>query len=391
MNTKMNIGFIGLGKLGLPSAEVFATKFTVFGYDVEPRTSDNITILDSLEAVVKICPIIFVAVQTPHDTAYGGVQSTTHLPAKNFDYTFIKEVIQEINLHIKSEQSVVIISTVLPGTMRNELKPLLTKGNLLYNPYLIAMGTVKEDMVNPEMIIIGSENGNNATDFSALKKLYDKFVQPDTRFETGTWEEAESIKIFYNTFISAKIAIVNMIQDVAENIGNMNVDVVTNALSNSTKRIISKAYMKAGMGDGGPCHPRDNIALSWLAQKLELNYDLFNAINFSREQQAKNVADKLISFGKPVVILGTNYKPNVALTDGSYALLIASFIKEKNHEVYLNMHPDEMRSYTYLLSHENIYNDFPFIANSIVLDIWRSFETNRNDITVVQYGNTKQL
>lgn len=55
------------------------------------------------------------------------------------------------------------------------------------------------------------------------------------------------------------------------------------------------------------------------------------------------------------------------------------------------MHPDEMRSYTYLLSHENIYNDFPFIANSIVLDIWRSFETNRNDITVVQYGNTKQL
>lgn len=382
----MNIGFIGLGKLGLPSAEVFAAKFPVFGYDIEPKASEDITILDSIEDIVKICSIIFVAVQTPHETAYGGEQATTHLPPKNFDYSFIKEVIKEINLHINADQSVVIISTVLPGTMRNEIKPLLTKGNLLYNPYLIAMGTVKEDMVEPEMIIIGSEKGNSETDFTELKKIYHEFVNPNTRFETGAWEEAESIKIFYNTFISAKIAIVNMIQDVAENIGNMNVDTVTNALANSTKRIVSKAYMKAGMGDGGPCHPRDNIALSWLAQQLELNYDLFNAINFSREQQAKNVAEKLMSYGNPIVILGTNYKPNVTLTDGSYALLIASFIKEKNHEVHLNKHPNETQSYTYLLAHEDMYNDFPFTANSIILDMWRSFKTTRIDLKIVQYG-----
>jgi UDPglucose 6-dehydrogenase len=128
------------------------------------------------------------------------------------------------------------------------------------------------------MVIIGTEDGTTTGDAKLLIDFYKTFVKSEIRYEVGTWDEAEGIKIFYNTFISTKDALVNMIQDVAEKNGNMNVDVVTGALERSTQRILGPAYMKAGMGDGGGCHPRDNIALRWLADNLDLGYDLFDAI-----------------------------------------------------------------------------------------------------------------
>jgi UDPglucose 6-dehydrogenase len=121
-----------------------------------------------------------------------------------------------------------------------------------------------------------------------------------------------------------------MIQDVAMKIGNINVDIVTDALANSTTRIMSPKYMTAGMGDAGPCHPRDNIALRWLAEQLDLGYDIFNTVMQAREQQAKNLADYLTALSKeynlPIVIHGKTYKPDVEFIDGSYSLLIGSYL-----------------------------------------------------------------
>jgi UDPglucose 6-dehydrogenase len=110
----------------------------------------------------------------------------------------------------------------------------------------------------------------------------------------SNWTECECIKIFYNTFISTKLSFVNTIQDIAEKLGSIDVDNVTNALCKSNDRIISSRYMKAGMGDGGACHPRDNIALKYLSQKLDLGYDFFGSIVNIREMQAKNV--KILKF-----------------------------------------------------------------------------------------------
>ena len=133
----------------------------------------------------------------------------------------------------------------------------------------------------------------------------------------GTIEEAECIKVFYNTFISAKLGLVNMIQDVAHKVGNINSENVAMALANSTYRIMSPMYMKPGMGDGGPCHPRDNIALRKLAQDLDLGYDLFAEIMKARDMQAKNMADFLSQFDMPVVIMNRNFKRETRLEDGS--------------------------------------------------------------------------
>jgi UDPglucose 6-dehydrogenase len=290
----MKVGFIGVGKLGKDAAEVMANHHDVIGYDVFKVKPSNFMMVDSIEKACKDREIIFIAVPTPHDPLYDGRYPTSHLPNKDFDYSIVKQVISEVNKHTAKNQLVVLISTVLPGTIRREFIPLCENFRFIYNPYLIAMGTVKFDMVNPEMIIIGTEDGSLTGDAKLLIDFYDSLVTKTTRCEVGTWDEAEAIKIFYNTFISTKVALVNMIQDVAEKNGNMNVDIVTGALERSTQRILGPAYMKAGMGDGGGCHPRDNIALRYMSEKLGLGYDLFDSIMEAREVQAKNMATRLV-------------------------------------------------------------------------------------------------
>ena len=91
--------------------------------------------------------------------------------------------------------------------------------------------------------MIGTKKGKyeTATKAQQLESFYKQVCDKMPRIEFGTWEEIESIKIFYNTFISNKISLVNMIQDVAVKLGHMDVDKVTGALSRSTKRIVSSA------------------------------------------------------------------------------------------------------------------------------------------------------
>jgi UDPglucose 6-dehydrogenase len=378
----MKVGFIGIGKLGKDAAEVMhEAGHDVLGYDTRTIHDCKFEMTWSIEDVCKHGEIIFIAVPTPHHPEYDGSQPTSHLEPKDFDYSIVKNVSEEINQYTTKEQLVVLISTVLPGTTRREFIPLVKNYRFIYNPYLIAMGTVKEDMIRPEMIIIGTEDGTTTGDADKLTEFYGTFVYPKTRCEIGTWDDAEAIKIFYNTFISTKISLVNMIMDVAEKNGNMNTDVVTGALERSTYRILGPAYMKAGMGDGGGCHPRDNIALRYMAKEYDLGYDLFDAIMKSRELQAKNIANKLIELhdenGLPIVILGESYKPGVPYVDGSYSKLIAHYLD------YSLLYYDKIvEPAIYLLGHRGVYNETIFPEGSVVLDPWRE----RNKPDTIYYG-----
>jgi UDPglucose 6-dehydrogenase len=387
----MKIGFIGVGKLGKDAAEVMhEAGHNVLGYDTRIVSDCKFEMTWILEDVCKHGEIIFIAVPTPHHPDYDGRNPTSHLPNKDFDYSIVKEVLTEVNKHTSKEQLVVLISTVLPGTIRREFINLCDNFRFIYNPYLIAMGTVKWDMVNPEMIIIGTEDGSFTGDAKILLDFYKTFIKEGTRYEVGTWDEAEGIKIFYNTFISTKVALVNMIQDVAEKIGNMNVDVVTGALERSTYRILGPAYMRAGMGDGGGCHPRDNIALRYMAEKLDLKYDLFDAIMEAREKQAMNMANKLVSlseeFNLPIVILGKSYKPDVEYIDGSSSILVGHYVEETNNKVEYDLEQPILA--IYLLGHYGKHHDYDFPEGSVVLDPWRQFKSDK--IKVIQYGNTRK-
>lgn len=409
----MNIGFIGTGKLGLPCAEAIAQKgHAVEGYDVVERPSDYVTQVDTIEQVVSGKDIVFIAVPTPHDPNYDGRAPTAHLDPKDFSYHIVKDVLFEANKYMNKDQLLVLISTVLPGTTRREFVPLITNTRFVYNPYLIAMGSVAWDMVNPEMVMIGTEDGSETGDAKQLVDFYKTVMENNPRNVIGTWDECEAIKVFYNTFISAKIGLVNMIQDVAERQGNIDVDVVTKALADSTMRIMGPQYMTAGMGDGGACHPRDNIALRYMAQELGLGYDLFDSIMHAREIQAENLALKLVEQANehnlPIYIHGKAYKPGVEYCDGSYSLLVGHYCEAHgfvptyidpltgdNNEpagpcVMLMAH-SASTTYKYMTnegdSTDKLYCVIP--AGSVVVDPWRNFVSNVSK--VIYYGNTRQL
>ena len=409
LGSDMKIGFIGVGKLGMPCAEVIAQKgHSVTGYDITEKYSNHIDIVDSIEACVYNKDIVFVAVPTPHDPDYDGRSPTAHLTPKDFDYSTVIDCITEANRYMNKKQLLVLISTVLPGTTRTEFVPLISNTRFVYNPYLIAMGSVAWDMVNPEMIMIGTEDGSETGDANQLVDFYKTVMENDPRYEIGTWDECECIKVFYNTFISAKIGLVNMIQDVAVKQGNIDVDVVTNALARSTMRIMGPQYMTAGMGDGGACHPRDNIALRYMADKLNLGYDLFDSIMNAREIQAENLAKELVNHASAnnmgIFIHGKAYKPGVEYCDGSYSLLVGHYCTQLGFApTYIDPLTGDDINACYgviLLAHNRKityeYRGFNETQNlyckiekgSIVVDPWRTFKSE--DVTVIYYGNTRK-
>jgi len=404
----MRIGFIGLGKLGMPCAEAIADKgHDVKGFDVAYVSSNKINVVSSIRDCIKDTDIVFIAVPTPHNKQYDGRGPTAHLPPKDFNYDIVKDCLIKANEYMCPKQLLVLISTVLPGTTRREFVPLVTNTRFVYNPYLIAMGSVSWDMVNPEMVMIGTADGSLTGDAKKLVDFYKTVMQNDPRYEIGTWDECECIKVFYNTFISAKIGLVNMIQDVAVKQGNINVDVVTNALAKSTMRIMGPQYMKAGMGDGGACHPRDNIALRYLADNLDLGYDLFDSIMNAREIQAKNLALELVRYAEEnnmnIFIHGKAYKPNVEYCDGSYSLLIGHYCNELGYPpTYIDPLTGDNIEECYgvvLLAHNKKvtyeYRGFEetqtlyckIEKGSIVIDPWRTFVSDEH--LVIHYGNTR--
>ena len=381
----MRIAFIGLGKLGMPCAEALAKKgYTdITGYDVVQKSSELVDIKQTLAEAIKGRDAVFIATPTPHEEGYDGRAPTAHLEPKDFNYESVKSVLKQCNDLMNDDQVVVLVSTVLPGTIRRELAPIMTNVKLIYNPYLIAMGSVGHDMVNPEMIMIGTKKGVEETAIKArwLTLLYKDICENNPRIEFGTWEEIEAIKIFYNTFISNKIALVNMIQDVAQKLGSIDVDKVANALSKSTQRITGPSYMKPGMGDGGACHPRDNIALRWLAKDLGLGYDIFQTIITAREKQAEHMALAILEHGKNVYFTSDSFKPGTDMVDGSYSLLVQHYVKKHGGKL-ANGFDNPVQVIVRVHESDQISAD----NNTVIFDPWRSYPPADN---VIYYGKKK--
>ncbi len=412
----MNIGFVGLGKLGLPCALAVdsVSEHKVIGYDVDKKIKDyldkreipyrekdsekylknhNIEFL-SLNEVVKNSEIIFVPIQTPHDPLYDGV---TRLPDTrvDFDYRFLIDGVKKISDEIEKigeERIVVIISTVLPGTIEKEIKPILSKYiKLSYNPFFIAMGTTIDDFLNPEFVLLGIDDTDAAKKLKAFyKTLHDKEV-----YEC-TIDEAELIKVSYNTFITMKICLANTVTEMSHKLNNVNTDNVMSALKLANQRLISDKYLNGGMGDGGGCHPRDNIALSWLSREVDLSYDWYENLMISREKHTEWLADLSIDYSKStgleIVILGKSFKKETNLINGSPSYLLNSILKEKNYKAEMfdpfideeEFSQDSPKVF-FIGTNHDVFKEYEFPKGSVVIDPWRII-TNDKDIELVSIG-----
>ena len=417
----MNIGFMGLGKLGLPCALAVEMRgHKVVGYDPSPDVKkildtkklpykeiwaqdylDKTNIkIKTVEEVVKHSDIIFVPIQTPHGDKFEG---TTRIPneREDFDYSYLIDGLTELDYELhkqKKETVVVVISTVLPGTIRRDIKPLLSEyTKLCYNPFFIAMGTVMEDFLRPEIILFGVDDKEAA---QKAKKFY-RTINHAPFYET-TIENAELIKVAYNTFIGTKIAYVNTLMEMCHHLPNTNVDEVMNGLKMCNKRIISDKYLSGGMGDGGGCHPRDNIALSWLSDELGLKFNWFDNIMKQREVQTEWLADLIEkeANGLPITILGKSFKPQTNIETGSPSILLRNILTERKlsvtmYDPYIDEPYDDWQDmseydgvpqcYFIGTKHEDFVN-FPFDDESIIIDPWR-YIPDKEGCKVIRIGD----
>ena len=408
----MNVGFMGMGKLGLPCALAIEGKgHKVVGYDPSPDVKkildtkkltykeagaqkylDNSNIeIKSVKEVVEHSDIIFVPIQTPHGAKFEG---STRIPdeREDFDYSYLIDGLTELDNELfqqEKEMTVVVISTVLPGTIRKYIKPLLSKyTKLCYNPFFIAMGTTIEDFLRPEIILFGVDDEEAA---KKAKKFY-RTINHAPFYET-TIENAELIKVAYNTFIGTKIAYVNTLMEMCHHLPNTNVDEVMNALKMCNKRIISDKYLSGGMGDGGGCHPRDNIALSWLSDKLDMSFNWFDNIMKQREVQTDWLAD-IIEYNKKgkVVILGKSFKPETNIETGSPAHLLANILRERNisfehYDPYVDGDFEigyEACTFFIATKHED-FNDIDYPKGSVIIDPWR-YIGDKQGVEVIRIG-----
>lgn len=394
----MKIGFVGCGKLGLLVAlSIESRGHDVRGYDPNPAVagylknrsipfkeehSEELLAATKMEMVTlkELCDwadILFLAPQTPHGPQYEG---TTPIPSEreDFDYTYLKQCVADVNALLPKKKTCVVISTVLPGTIDREVKPLLGPNfRLVYEPLFIAMGTVYDDFLNAEFVLVGVDDPAAADELEAFyKTIHDK---PIFRTDIKT---AEGIKVFYNTFITTKTVLANLYGEMAHKLG-MNVDDIFKAITLSTDRLLSPKYLQAGMGDGGGCHPRDNIALSYVARRENLSFDFFDSLMTAREKHTEWLASMVEYFARNqngkhegIVILGKAFKPETNIETGSPAILLSNILKQRGveHEITEDDAVSGIPKVYFIGTKHKKYQAYRFPAGSIVIDPFRYIE-----------------
>lgn len=341
----MKISIIGLGKLGAPMAAVMAHKGnTVVGVDVNPAYVDAIQqgrapvnepglreliqanharLSATLDygAAVAATDVTFIIVPTP-----SGADGT-------FSLRHVMIAAEKIGAALRKKDSwhlVVLSSTVMPGSTGGKLLPAIERHSgkqcgrdfgLCYNPEFIALGSVIRDMLRPDMILIGESDERSG---AILEELYSAVAESGPRIRRMSFVNAELTKISVNTFVTTKISYANMLAQVCETIPGADVDVVTAALGCDSR--IGPKYLKGGLGYGGPCFPRDNVAFSAMARANGVPALLAEATDAMNKRQAPRLAKLILSrlpAGGTAGVLGLSYKPNTEVIEESQGIALA--------------------------------------------------------------------
>jgi len=351
----MDICVVGLGKLGAPQAAVLASVgHRVVGVDV------NTTAVQALNA--GVAPVAEPGLQQRLGMTGGRLRATTDFadaigatdisfvivptpsgPDGAFSNRYVVDAVRRIGAALRTTDRyhvVNITSTVMPGSTGGEIRAALEASSgrvvginvgLTYNPEFIALGSVVRDLLHPDMVLIG-ESDSRAGD--VLAAAYALVVPAGTPVQRMNWVCAELTKIAVNTFVTTKISYANMIGEICERLPGADADVVTRALGRDSR--IGGKYLKAALGYGGPCFPRDNLALGTLARSLGTRADVAEATDAVNRRQVDRVVAlvaRLAPQAATVAVLGLSYKPNTPVVDESQGLMIARALAVAGHAV----------------------------------------------------------
>jgi UDPglucose 6-dehydrogenase len=236
-----------------------------------------------------------------------------------------------------------ITSTVNPGSSEQFIVDLENKFDLkhgknfilTYNPHLIALGSIYNDIINSDLVLIGS---NNLLGFKLLKNIYKKIYKKNiSKLKFLNLKEAEISKIAINSYITMKISYTNLISQISDSIENINSSKILETIGNDKR--IGKKYLSIGALYSGPCFPRDNLNFIKFLKNKKLNYSLLKATDHINDDQINRYLKLLNSQknkfkSKPTIgLCGLSYKENTEVNTKSPALEIFDKIKKK-YKVY---------------------------------------------------------
>lgn len=349
------VSVVGLGKLGACIAACMADKgMEVVGVDVNRKTvgllnqgrapvfepgleeliAGNRTRLRATcdyRTAVLASEATFVIVPTPSDEKGG------------FSLRYVVQAAREIGrvLAEKREYHIVVLtSTVLPGSTQFSVLPILERESgkqcgpdfgLCYNPEFIALGSVIHDLVNPDFILIGESDEKVGT---TLENWYNSFCDNQPPIARMNFVNAELTKISLNTFLTMKITFANMLATICEELPGANIDTVSAALGLDSR--IGSKYLTGALSYGGPCFPRDNHALVFLARELGVTAALAETTDDMNRAMIARQLERIRKFLRPgmtVSVLGLAYKPDTNVVEESQGLALTESLLTNGNQV----------------------------------------------------------
>ena len=285
----------------------------------------------STEDAVAGSDISFVIVPTPSDDRGA------------FSIKYAERAFRELGRALAKKDGyhvIVLTSTVLPGSTRYGLLPILEAESgkrcgpdfgLCYNPEFIALGTVIRDFLNPDFYLLG-ESDARAGD--ALEEIHRRVCLKDPVVRRMTLENAEIAKIALNSYVTMKISFANTLADLCERVPGGDVDVVSTALGSDSR--IGRKYLTGGMGFAGPCFPRDNVALSFIGEHLGADCRLLRENDEYNHSLSARFVEKLrplLSGVETVAVLGLAYKPLSHVIEESPGVFLARALADAGQRV----------------------------------------------------------
>ena len=351
----MNISVIGLGKLGLPLMALLAeNNYQVYGVDksealiksLKSQTfySNETGLMDllstnqprlhystSVSEITEKIDLVFVIVPTPSEEN------------GRFSNYYVLDAVKEIGFFLKDKDSgtvINIVSTVMPGSCDGIISQTLeqTSGRkigldvgLCYSPEFIALGSVVKDMQFPDMHLVGFSHQWAGDLLEVVLKRIAKNQVPCLKMSLI---EAELVKISVNNFVTMKIAFANSLMQIADHLGNIDIDKVTSAIGLDSR--IGRSYMKAAAPYGGPCFPRDTRALTSIFLDAGMPVSLSSTTEKMNLSYVKYVSEKVLSavnISQSIGVLGISYKPGTPVIDESPGLLITNVLIQSGNKV----------------------------------------------------------
>jgi UDPglucose 6-dehydrogenase len=334
------VGVIGVGWVGLVTAACFAELgHQVIARDIiqekvdslsrgevaihEPeledllrRNAERITFTTDMGELLAGARLLFVCVDTP--PTYSG----------DADLSRVRAVVQELS---EDGDHVLIMKSTVPAGTGESIRRDMPNLSYVSCPEFLKEGTAVKDFMNPDRVVVGADDGDDAA-ADAVEALYKPLGGEILRTDVAS---AEMIKLASNAFLATKISFINEIANVCEEVG---ADVGEVARGMGLDERIGSAFLRAGIGYGGSCFPKDVSALKMLAGNTGYHFQLLTSVIEVNELQKRRVVGKLEKhlgslIGKRVALLGLAFKPDTDDMREASSLVLAARLQGEGAEV----------------------------------------------------------